>query len=151
MPKAVKVHESEYRYPDDLFYTCKLIAVDEVEVPYFKKVNGVRTNEQAVFKKWQWRFEIVEGAYLGEVLRGDTRPEYTTRADNKVRQWSEALLNREMSVGEELDTDMLIGLPCIVTIAHAEPRKKADGTYFYPCEVEEVLPKSGSLVNNPPF
>lgn len=152
MPKAVKIQESEYRYPDDLFYTCKLIAVDEIQVPYFKKDrNGVKTNEQAVFTKWEWKFEIVEGAYLGDVLRGDTRPEYTTRADNKVRQWSESLLNRELTVGEELDTDMLLGLPCIVTIRHGEPRPKSDGSNFYPCEVDEVLPKSGSLINQPPF
>ncbi len=153
MPKVIKQAENEYKFPDDIAYSCKLIDVVEREIAYFKRnEHGERTNTQDTFKKWEWHFEVQEGPYMGQILYGETRPEYTTREDNKVRQWSEALLNRELAVGEELDTDTLLGRQCVVSVRHDPPRPKKDGGMFYPTAVDEVVPKSGSLLTTqPPF
>jgi hypothetical protein len=154
MPSATLRVETEYKYPDDITYPCKLVDVIAKEYPFFRKdANGVRTNEQDTFRKWEWLFEVTAGDYLGETLRGDTEPELTTRDDNKLRQWAEALLSREMEVGEDFDTDTIIGLPCVVTIKHEPPREKKDGSgFFYPCVVDDVMPKDAhSGTYAPPF
>ncbi len=153
MPRAQKVERKEYKFPDDQYYPCVLEKVEEREVKFQKKdKSGARTNEQGVFYKWRWVFRIQEGEFADDALYGDTSAEFSTRDDNKIRQWSEALLGREMEVGEELDTDNMIGLPCYVTVRHGEPRAKADGEFFYPCEVDEVLPRNQEPhEDQPPF
>ncbi len=146
MPKAQKVERTEYKFPDDEYYPCVLDSVTEKEVTFFKKdkATGQKTNEQDSFLKWVWKFEITGGPFMGDNLYAETSAEYSTREDNKIRQFAEALLGREQEVGEEIDTDLMVGLPCIVTVRHDEPRPKADGTNFYPCAVDEVFPKGGA-------
>ncbi len=156
MPKATLRVESEYKYPDDITYPCRLVDVQVKEFPFFKKdpVTGARTTEQDIFRKWEWTFEVTAGPYLGDTLRGDTEPELTTRDDNRLRQWAEALLSREIEVGEDFDTDMIVGLPCVVTVRHDPPREKRDGSTFYPCVVDDVMPKdspAGRTSMAPPF
>jgi len=153
MPTSVKREESEYKYPDDEYYPSVLSRVEEVEVPYFKKDEaGVKTTEQAIFRKWEWYFKVVSGPFEGDTLRGDTPPEMTTREDNKVRIWGEALLGREIEVGEEFDTDQIVGLPCLISVRHEKPRDRPDGTKFYGSVVDEVMPRTGTLQDEePPF
>jgi hypothetical protein len=155
MPRTEKVERREYKFPDDTYYPCVLEQVEEREVKFQKKdkATGLKTNEQGVFYKWRWKFRIIEGEFAGDLLYGESSSEFSTRDDNKIRQWSEALLGREMEIGEELDTDsMLLGLPCYITVSHGEPRKKADGEFFYPCEVDEVLPRATEpSPEDPPF
>jgi len=149
MPKSINRVESEYRYPDDEYYPSELVRVEEVEVPYFKKdrVTGERTTEQDVFRKWEWYFKVVSGPFAGDTLRGDTRAEITTREDCQARIWGEALLGREIQVGEEFDTDQVLGLPCLVSVRHEKPRDRPDGTKFYACAVDEVMPRTGQLAD----
>lgn len=152
MPIATKREESEYKLPDDTYFPGKLISVEEVSFDYFKKKDGVKTSEQAVFTKWEWKFEITEGEYAGEVAKGNSPAEYTTREDNRVRQWGEVLLGRELEIGEEFDTDSVLELPCMFSVRHLEPKEKNDGSgYWYNYEVDEVLPRSGGLTEPPPF
>lgn len=155
MPKSTKREESEYRYPDTEFYPCDLVKVVEVEHSFFRKdkVTGIKGTEQDVFRKWEWSFLVVSGPYEGETLRGDSQPELTTREDNRARMWSESLMGREIAVGEEFDTDTIVGLPCICTVRHDPPRERGDGSKFFPCPVDEVLPRSGGFDNPdaPPF
>ncbi len=152
MPTTRLREETEYRFPDDITYQCRLVDVTTKEITYFKKdAHGVKTNEQDSFTKWQWTFDITSGPYLGGSLYGDTESEMTTRGDNTLRQWAEALLGREIEVGEDFDTDDIIGLPCVVTIRHDPPRPRRDGNgMFYPCVVDDVMPK-GTADNQPPF
>jgi len=47
---------------------------------------------------------------IGSNIWGSTSNRFTTHPDNKLRRWSEALLNMgELDAGFELDTDLLIG------------------------------------------
>lgn len=152
MPKATKKEQGLYKFPEGEYYPAVLVDVEEKEVPYFKKdKSGNRTNEQAVFVKWVWKFEIADGQFKGEWGYGETTAEYTNREDNLVRQWGETLLGRELDLGEEFDTDKITGLPCMISFRNDEPRRKNDGTLFYPSPVDEVLPRSGGLDVNPPF
>ncbi len=151
MPVATKKEQREYKF-DEAWYRCVLSSVEEQVHPYFKRdrKTGEKTSEQAEFRKWVWKFEITSGAaeFVGEYLRGESTAEYTTREDNRIRQWGEALLNRELAIGEEIDTDLLIGLPCLVFVKHGDPEDKKDGTKFYPCYVHEVMPQSDDLFDD---
>jgi hypothetical protein len=64
---------------------------------------------------------------------GTTSPKFGAGA--KARAWVEALLNRPLAPGEELDSDELVGLPCYVTVRE---RTTADGTTLP--AVEQVSP-----------
>ncbi len=153
MPKAAKQEASDYRYDEDTYYPAKLIEVEEVEISYFKKDRrtGLKTDQQATFKKWEWLFEITGTDFAGDTVKGSTQAEYNTRSDNRLREWAETLLGRELTVGEELDTDDLLQLPCMLGFKHAEPVEKKDGSgYWFNCEIVEVLPKSG-LTDQVPF
>lgn len=147
MPKATSKVEQPYKFPAGEPLPARLSSVEERVIPYYKKDQyGNRTNEQAQFSRWRWKFTITEGEFEGEEAIGDTEPEYTTAEANKVRHFTEALLGRELAIGEELDTDaMLDGLECYVVMRHDDPRQgkgqNADRTY-YPCEVDELYPKA---------
>jgi hypothetical protein len=56
-----------------------------------------------------------------------------------------------------VDTDVLLGLPCQITVKHLEPRPKRDGDgFWFNTEVEDVLPAKknadGTVAyDEPPF
>lgn len=147
MPKATKVEEDEYRLPSDTLFPAVLDRVSIRTIEYtLKKDRGTKkAGEKDSFDKWVWEFRITDGAYKGDTAYGETEDRLTNREDNLVRQWGETLLGREIELGEEFDTDNVLGLPCQVTVRHEEPRQKKDGTgFFYGCPVDEVFPNGGS-------
>lgn len=148
MPKSTVREETAYPLPADILLPARLDKVTEVErsftyQPHHKAVqNGrAKVGETASFVKWSWEFKITDGEFAGIVAYGDTDAKVTNLDGDPVRQWAETLLGRELSVGEELDTDLLLGLPCKITVTHDEPRPRRDGSgNFYPCPVRDVYP-----------
>lgn len=140
MPKAVMKDEDEYPLPAGVPFPAVLVSVEEQTIEYTRKKdgNGKKAGEKDSFVKWRWTFEITEGQYQGEKAYGDTEDRLTNREDNLVRQWAEALLKVKIEVGQGLDTDTLIGLPCLIDVRHDEPREKRTGGNFYPCPVDNV-------------
>lgn len=150
MPQSKMREESEYRLPEDTPFPAVLESVEEKEIPYTIK-KGPRAGEQDVFKKWEWVFKITEGEFAGLSAYGESEDRLTTHADNKVRAWATALRQLDFELGEDLNTDELIGLPCVVEVEHGEPREKKDGSFFYPCPVRNVYPEGTFGDNEPPF
>ena len=151
MPKATMREEAEYALPAGEYFPARLDSVSEKEIEFFKKdKNGNRTEEKSSFTKWVWEFKITDGDYTGMKAWGETEDRVTNREDNLVRQWAEALLGKELEIGDEFDTDAVLGLPCLLTVRHDEPRTKRDGGKFYGCPVDEVYPASGGGTE-PPF
>lgn len=73
---------------------------------------------------------------LGGPIWGSVGMKLTEHPDNKLRQWSEALLNMgDLNVGFELDTDMLEGRQARATIGHYN---RKDGTKAH--QVAGLLP-----------
>lgn len=152
MPKATVEEQSEYPLPADTMFPAQLNKVTENERTFQYKSHHKavqegrkKAGEQGSFVKWSWEFGITTGPHAGMTAYGDTDAKITNRADDNVRQWAETLLGREMQIGEELDTDLLIGLPCQVTVRHDDPVPRRDGNgNFYPCPVDEVFPADGS-------
>ncbi len=152
MPKATVREESEYPLPSETMFPGRLEKVDETRRTFQYKAhhaavkNGrVKAGDEGEIVRWQWQFKITDGEYAGLTGYGETDPKVTNRSDDKVRQWAETLLGRELAIGEELDTDLLIGLPCTFTVRHDDPIPRRDGNgNFYPCPVDEVFPADGS-------
>jgi hypothetical protein len=143
MPKDTMSHEDEWKLPKDVPLPAELTAVSVREIPY------VKDGEKKTFTKWEWEFKITEGEYAGLRAWGDTDPRLTNHPDNKVRQWAETLRGREFEMGEGLDTDDLLGLPCTIVVDNTIHTKKATGEKSYICPVVDVLPSG--IDSEPPF
>ena len=90
-------------------------------------------------------------------MRGNSEPRFTSSDQpggtlQLARPWAEALLGREMELGEEVDTDDLIGLQGQGTVKHLEPRAKRDGEgFWFNVELDELFPVGmGNHANFPP-
>ena len=147
MPSTTMQEEEKWKLPTDTLFPATLVAVREREIPYKSK----KTGEDAVFTKWEWEFAITEGPYAGLSAWGDTEDRLTNHPDNKVRQWAETLRGREFELGEGLDTDDLLGLPCQITVENTTYEKK-DGTTSYLTPVLDVFPADAGVQDDePPF
>ena len=148
MPKTTAREESKFALPAEVALPAILNSVTEEEVPYTDK----KTGEARTFRKWSWEFQIADGDYAGLRAWGETESFLSTHPNNKVRQFAEALLGGvEFEIGQDLDTDDLISLPCEIVVAH-ETYNKKDGTEGYKCPITQVFPAGTSYSpDEPPF
>ena len=147
MPRTTMKEETAYSLPEDVLFFGKLnsVTVRTIEFTRRKDGGGKKAGEADSFDKWVWEYEITEGEFTGQRAWGETEDELNNleepRGNSKlVRPWAETLLNRALTVGEDFDTDQVVGLPCKFTVSHDEPRQKKDGGFFYGCPVEDVFP-----------
>lgn len=145
MPKSTLVEEAEFKLPKDVPLPAILNAVEEKEIPYTDK----KTGEQKKFVKWSWEFEIIDGPYQGLRAWADTENRLTTHPDNKVRQIAEALMGAEFEIGQDLDTDDLLQLPCEIIVDNVVHEKK-NGEMSYLTPITQVWP-AGTSDGEPPF
>jgi len=158
MPRATVKEGDGYKFPAGLMMPARLDAVTERNTEFLYKAHHkavergeAKVGDKGVVTKWRWVFEITEGDYKGEKAYAETNPGLSTAEHDRVRQWGETLMGRTIGLGEDFDTDPLIGTPCIITIRHDEPRPSRDGTTFYPCEVDEVFEAAGAADFDPGF
>ena len=153
--KSKVVEASNYPIPEDTLIPLRLDSVTLVEIPFVVK-KGARMGQEGIFTKWEWEFYVLQGEYAGLTVRGNSEPQFTA-ADvqggslSLARPWAEALLGRAIELGEEVDTDDLIGLPAQGTVRHLEPRPKKDGEgFWFNVEIDELFPAGmGDRANYP--
>jgi hypothetical protein len=156
MPSSTMREESAYPLPEDVLFPAELtsVVVRTVEFTYKK---GPKVGEKGSFDLWVWEFAITGGDYAGMKAWGETEDNLNNLEEPKgraklVRPWAETLLGRQIEIGENFDTDQVLGLPCKITVKHEEPRPKKDGGFFYGCPVEDVFPADPrSSDDAPPF
>lgn len=138
MPKSV-VREFDpstlYSLPEGVFFPAELIKCTQ---EYVEKA-------KTPFHKWEWTFRITDGEMAGIELNTSTEPEVTDAVDAYflplARPLVEALLGRKLDLYEEVDTDDLIMLPCMISARHDEPRERRTGDgYWYNCSLAEIYP-----------
>lgn len=145
MPSSTMEHEDEWKLPKETPFPAILSSVTEKSYPYKKD------GKDEVFVKWEWEFQITDGEFAGLRAWGETEPKLTNHAGNKVRQWAETLRGAEFEMGEGLDTDDLLSLPCVITVDNLKELKKGTAdTYYYKSPVCDVFP-ADSLGDEPPF
>jgi len=147
MPSSTMEEEQQWKLPKDTALPAQLVAVTEREIPYTDK----KTGEAKVFSKWEWEFDIVEGEYAGLESLGDTEDRLTNHPDNKVRQWAETLRGSEFEIGEGLNTDDLLGLPCLLVVDNTTYTNK-DGKTSYLTPITDLFPSDAiPQSDEPPF
>lgn len=158
MPSTEKkeVAESDlYRHPENEYFPARLSKVEERSFEWHQKDFNTKELKydgagQPIMRSktvWRWHFEITDGEFQGDNVNGETENEITTLEDNICRQWAEALLGAEINVGDGFDTDTVLGVGCMVRLAHDKPYRRADGTMGYFSSVVEVMP----AVAAPPY
>jgi hypothetical protein len=150
MPKASVTEDSPYPIPADVVLNADLTACEQVAIEYTKK-----DGSPATFVKWEWTFRVTDGEYAGFEVRGNTEPKVTnaTEASGSLSlalPYVEALLGRSIGLGEDVDTDDLIGLPVKLTVRHLEPRPRKNGDgFWFNVEVDEIYPALATNGGNP--
>ena len=140
MPKTTVEEQEKWKLPKEEPLPAQLKSVTE-------KTITPRDTTKAPFTKWVWEFDITDGEYAGLRAWGETEDRMTNHPNNRVRQWAETLLGTSFDLGDDLDTDDLLGLQCSIVVAHEE-RTKANGEPFYGTPVVEVFPWEDT---EPPF
>lgn len=155
MPKGRVIEADNYPLPEDVLINARLDRVEYVEIPFTYR-QGPKQGQQGLLQKWEWEFACL-GEYEGITAKGNTEPKITNATEQGgslklARPWYETLLTREMTVGEDIDTDLLLGLPCQITVKHQEPRPRKDGDgFWFNVEVDDVYPASDVKPDDIPF
>jgi hypothetical protein len=147
MPRATVGDAPDlYPLPEQTVFDGQLLACEAINVPFTYK-KGPREGQPGSFDKWEWTFVVNAPGqeYDGLEVKGSTEPRITDATETDgflmlARPWVEALLGRPIQVGEDVDTDDLLALPCKFTVRH-EPkraRKQGDG-FWYNVAVDEVF------------
>jgi hypothetical protein len=152
-----------YPLPEDTLLSAKVGLVIERKTEYLlkehhKKVKDgkAKVGDKDVFHAWEWPFFITEPGFEGLEVMGTTDPRITSAEGDKPKGWYETILDTTIQLGDDVDTDMLQGLPCIITIKHREPRSY-NGRTYYECEIDDVFPVNarevagGVASEDPPF
>lgn len=145
MPASTMTNEDEWKLPAETPFPAVLNAVEEKVIPY------VKDGKDKTFTKWSWEFEITDGEYSGLRAWGDSEDRLTNHPENKVRQWAETLRGSKYEIGEGLDTDDLLGLHCVITVANETYIKKGTQEKKYLCPVLDVFPAGADGTDEPPF
>jgi len=100
----------------------KFRAPDYTPVPrevYRGQFDGTeeRESERGSYVRWGWR--IVEGEFAGRMVFGNTSTNFGTQA--KARRSLEAMLNRPIEPGEEVDPDDLADKTYTIRVEHTAP------------------------------
>ncbi len=90
--------------------------------------------EGETVRKLRWRFVVTEPPFEGTTVYGDSSFTFTNHPNCKAYNWVAALTGRRYEDGEELDTDILLGLPCRLLITYKEDK---NGKWM---RVKELLP-----------
>jgi hypothetical protein len=149
MPKSTVKEEDPYPIPLDTLVPLRLESVEFVSIDYTVK-SGPNAGKPGKFNKWEWTFGVYDGEYTGLTVRGNSEPRITSLEERTgslhlARPWVEALLGRELALGEEIDTDDLIGLAGVGTVEHLPPRPKKDGGgSWFNVALDELFP-AGSM------
>lgn len=120
--------------PADTIVPVQVIAIEE------REVNSQKGN----WMKLEFTFQVLDvpealqeefGGLVGRNIWGSVPARLTTHSDNKLRQWSEALLGLELGEGFALDTDDLIGKKARGMVSNYEKR---DGKLGH--QIQALLP-----------
>lgn len=150
MPRATVTEGGDlYPLPEQMIFDGQLLSCDHVDVPFTYK-RGDKAGQKGTFPKWEWTWVVTNsGEYHGVEVKGSTEPKVTDASDTDflplARPVIEALLGRPIALGEDVDTDDLLGLPAKFTVTHQKPRERKNGDgFWYNVEVSEVFPASGA-------
>jgi hypothetical protein len=105
------------------------------------KVKDIEYKELSFGPRLNWKFEVIEGEHKGWTLNDGTSPKFSIDPPSKMYEWAVQLLGRTFEVGETIDTDDLIDLPCRIEVGHKPDREDPKKMWM---RVETMLPPRGA-------
>ncbi len=89
----------------------------------------------------EWVFEVADGPYSGCQVSGKMSQHNSTGPHQKLGRWYHAITGRCPTVGEEIDTDQLIGKSCWAEIT------KCFSKQGKPSNNVELIPEPDALAS----
>lgn len=105
------------------------------------KVKEIEFKEYETYNRLNWRVEITEGEHKGLIIFGSTSEKFNVDPPSKFYEWSCALLGRTIEVGDRVDTDDLIGLPCRFEIVYKPDKDDPNKMWM---RVGDMFPPRGA-------
>ncbi len=140
--------ERDLTLPVDSIHRARLLEVKERSFDFQDRQTG--ETKTGVTLEWWWEVTRpmagLDDEYIGRRVKGECKPKITNRAGNRFREWSEAILDREIPVGMVIDIDDLVGLEAEIVIGHRGDRKDPSKVWE---EIVGVLPAGQEEM--PPF
>lgn len=163
MPKATTEQGQPYFFEEGEFLAI-LRSVEERHVDFIYKshhkavIKGkAKAGDKSSFDNWEWEFELLEGDREGQTITLTTDPKVELEGYSPARVAYEALQGEALELGQEIDTDLVVGCKARVVLKHEDPKPSGDRTY-YNTVIADVLPAHDSQVDGdamdtdePPF
>lgn len=139
---------------EEKIYRAVLQSIEPREIRWTPKDGKNAGIEQSkLLLEWWWEVQDEEtrnpadGAYRR--VKGTCEARLTNHPDNRFRNWAEAILQREVPVGMNLDTDDLTGMRADITIKKVPDRRDPAKLWE---EVAEIMPAFDAISQDvPPF
>lgn len=166
MVQSTVKEQDEYLFEEGVAYEAVLKSVDSRKIEFVYKDSSpavkagrAKAGEKGEFEQWRWTFKVTKDDGSTWDVNADTQPGLTSREGDRARTFAETLLKRQFGVGEDFDSDSVVGLPCALTFEHRDPVKKKNGDMGFYCEVLDILPagsggapmRSSIFDEEPPF
>jgi len=160
MPKSTVEQGRLYFYEEGEFLAI-LKSVEEKTVEYTAKPHhqavkkgNARVGDTLSFDQWVWTWELLEGEHGSMEIEFKTDPKIELARRGLALQAWEALTGEPLELGQDVDTDVVVGGKARLVIVHADPETGRDGQTYYRANVGEVLPAgdgASSSNEEPPF
>lgn len=145
--KFTTVDEPDLTLPEDSIHRAKLMELK------LKTIEWTVGNEKKSNQILEWWWEITSTRlgpqYVGRRVKGECKPYLSNHDGNRFRSWAEALMNRTLPVGMDIETDDLIGLDAEIVIGHRPG--KGDKVWETVSDVIGLDPTMGGTYSQPPF
>ena len=103
MVKMTAEESSFEMIPEGEIVSAKVVDIERKKFDWGERLN--------------WKFEVTEpGNWLEYKINGSTSLKFTIDPPSKFYEWSVQLLGRTFDVGDDVETEDLIGLPCRIEI-----------------------------------
>lgn len=104
MPRMTAEESSFEMIPEGQIVAAKVLEIEQKTLDFGDRLN--------------WKFLVTEAQWDEYKINGSTSMKFTIDPPSKFYEWSVQLLGRTFEVGESIDTDDLLGLPCRLEIEH---------------------------------
>jgi hypothetical protein len=145
MPKATVEQGSAYFLPEGEFVAILRSVEDRITKftykSHHKAVQSGRQNagDEGQIHRWKWTFELLSGEKTGSDVVLETDPSIELEGFSPARMAYEALQGEPLELGQDIDTDLVVGMKARLVLKHMPPREAGDRV-FYDTKVTDVLP-----------
>lgn len=99
------------------------------------KVASIEAETMDFGPRLKWAFEVTQAPWEGIKILGGSSQKFTIDPPSKFYEWACQLLGRTFEVGDGINTDDLIGLPCRIEIEYKPDKDDPKRMWMRPATV----------------